>query len=584
LATVRDLVAADLADGEEAQVKGSGSSIYTLKNSGGVYSCTCPAWLHQSIGIERRTCKHLRAYRGDEAETKRLGSVEALSGRPSRPKRPAGEGGAEEEAGGEEPPVLLAHKWENDVDLTGWWISEKLDGVRAYWDGTQFLSRLGNKFFAPPWFTEKLPKHPLDGELWGGRKKFQQTVGIVKRQDETPLWKELQYVIFDAPAHGGVFEERVEFIERLVRELKVTWLVACAQERCSDTEHLKRELARVEALGGEGLMMRQPKSRYEAGRSNTLLKVKTFHDSEARVIGHEPGRGKHKGRLGALLCEMPDGTQFNVGTGFSDHERQHPPKIGAIVTYRYQELSNAGVPRFPSFVGERIDGKFHSTHVPGVSVRRVDAIKGTANNNPPPAPTTAPAASTPKRGNMATRRFEMTEGDTNYFWEIETTGSKQKIRFGTFENKEKVFEDDDEAREAAEKEIAKKIGKGFKEVGGAAPAGAAKKKSPFDDDEEDDAPAPAPAAKKAAPAPAAAAAPAKSSKSAEGGKRYFEFVEGTSSKFWEIRVEGTTFFTRYGKIGTDGQTTQKDWPDEAKAQAEADKLINEKTRKGYLEK
>ena len=186
---------------------------------------------------------------------------------------------------------------------------------------------------------------------------------------------------------------------------------------------------------------------------------------------------------------------------------------------------------------------------------------------------------------MATRRFEMTDGDTNYFWEIETSGSKQKIRFGTFELKEKTFDDDDEAREAAEKEITKKLGKGFKEVGGAAPA-AAKKKSPFDDDddEEDDAPAPAPAAaaKKAAPA-AAAAAPAKKS-GGEGGKRYFEFVEGTSNKFWEIRVEGTTFFTRYGKIGTDGQTTQKDWPDEAKAQAEADKLINEKTRKGYIEK
>ncbi|MFT3711253.1 MAG: DNA ligase [Archangium sp.] len=586
-------MAGDLADGEEAQVKGSGSSIYTLKNSGGVFSCTCPAWLHQSIGIERRTCKHLRAYRGDEAETKRLGSLEALSGRPARPKKPAGEGG-EESGDGEEPPVLLAHKWENDVDLTGWWISEKLDGVRAYWDGTQFLSRLGNKFFAPPWFTEKLPKHPLDGELWGGRKKFQHTVGIVKRQDETPLWKELQYVIFDAPAHGGVFEERVSFIEQLVKELKVTWLVACAQERCVDTEHLKRELARVEGLGGEGLMMRQPKSRYEAGRSNTLLKVKTFHDSEARVIGHEPGRGKHKGRLGALLCEMPDGTQFNVGTGFSDQERANPPKIGAIVTYRYQELSNAGVPRFPSFVGERIDGKFHSTHVPGVTVRRVDAIKGTANNNPPAAPAPAPASvparpSTPiTRGNMATRRFEMDDGETRYFWEIETNGSKQKIRFGTFEEKEKVFDDNGEANEAAEKEIAKKLTKGFKEVGGggAAPA-AAKKKSPFDDDEdEDDAPAaPAPAAKKAAPATAApAAAAGKSSKSGEGGRRYFEFIEGTSSKFWEIRVEGTTFFTRYGKIGTDGQTTQKDWPDEDKAQAEADKLVSEKTRKGYTEK
>lgn len=193
---------------------------------------------------------------------------------------------------------------------------------------------------------------------------------------------------------------------------------------------------------------------------------------------------------------------------------------------------------------------------------------------------------------MATRRFEMTDGDTRYFWEIETTGSKQKVRQGTFEDKEKTFGDADEAAESAEKEIAKKLGKGFKEVAvGGAAAASSKKKSPFDDDDEDDAPAPAakPAAKPApaaaAPKPAAAASSGgKSSKVDEPGRRYFEFVEGTSSKFWEIRVEGSTFFTRYGKIGTDGQTTQKDYDSEEKAQAEAEKLISEKTRKGYEEK
>ncbi len=577
-------MAAELADGETTQVKGSGSSIYTLKNTGGLYSCTCPAWMHQGLPIEKRTCKHLRAFRGDEAETKRLGSAGLLSGKPARPKKPKVEG----EVGGEDddaegPPVLLAHKWENDVDLTGWWISEKLDGVRAYWDGTQFLSRLGNKFFAPKWFTAKFPNHPLDGELWGGRKLFQRTVGIVKRQDEPELWKELQYVVFDAPAHGGVFEERLAFIDKLVTELRVDWLRACLHEQCVDLDHLRRELSRVEGLGGEGLMVRRPGSRYEAGRSSTLLKVKTFHDSEARVIGHVPGAGRHKGRLGALLVEMPDGTQFNVGTGFSDAEREAPPKLGAIITYRYQELSNAGVPRFPSFVGERIDAKFESRPGAGASVRRVDAIKGSANQSAPVLHVTPPTAvSKPvQRGNMATRRFEMTDGDTNYFWEVETQGSKQKIRFGTFETKEKLFEDDDEAKENSEKKISEKLGKGFKEVGGAAPA-AAKKKSPFDDEDEDDAPAPAPAVKKAAPAPAPAADSGKSSKSGKG--RYFEFVEGSSSKFWEITVEGTTFYTRYGKIGTDGQTTQKDYDSEDKCQAEANKLVAEKMKKGYAEK
>jgi DNA ligase-1 len=112
-------------------------------------------------------------------------------------------------------------------------------------------------------------------------------------------------------------------------------------------------LTRVESLGGEGLMLRQPGSKYAVGRSFTLLKVKTFHDAEAVVIGHQAGTGRHKGRLGALLVRLADGTDFAIGTGFSDRDREKPPGMGATVTFRYQELSDAGVPRFPSYVGVR---------------------------------------------------------------------------------------------------------------------------------------------------------------------------------------------------------------------------------------
>lgn len=130
------------------------------------------------------------------------------------------------------------------------------------------------------------------------------------------------------------------------------------QVACRDVHHMKEELRRVEALGGEGVMMRRPGSHYEVGRSHSLLKVKTFHDAEAIVVGHQPGTGKHKGRLGALLVQMPNGTGFAVGTGLSDAERNSPPPIGSIITYRYQELSDGGVPRFPSYVGVRHDFKW----------------------------------------------------------------------------------------------------------------------------------------------------------------------------------------------------------------------------------
>src|SRR5262245_61120536 len=159
----------DLADGETFEMQGSGAKPYVLKNTGGVYSCSCPAWRNQSTPIERRTCKHLRKLRGDAAEEERLGG--ALPQKPVRTS--SGEPGEEGEAG---PPLLLAESWDTATDLSGWWMSEKLDGVRAYWDGKQFLSRQGNLYHAPAWFTAGLPEVPLDGELWIDRKKFQRTV------------------------------------------------------------------------------------------------------------------------------------------------------------------------------------------------------------------------------------------------------------------------------------------------------------------------------------------------------------------------------------------------------------------------
>src|SRR5712675_708506 len=336
----------DLQDGETCEMQGSGAKPYVLKNSGGVYSCSCPAWRNQSIAIEKRTCKHLRKLRGDAAEETRTGG--AL---PQRPAKTAADG-TDEDSG---PPLLLAESWDTSADLTDWWMSEKLDGVRAYWDGKQFLSRQGNIYHAPEWFIERLPVVPLDGELWIDRKKFQRTVSIVRRQDKSDLWNEVRFLIFDAPAATGGFEDRLAFLKDALAKGTAKFTSQHAHERCKSLEALRAELARIEALAGEGLMLRQPGSKYVAGRSSTLLKIKTFHDAEAVVVGHQAGAGRHKGRMGALLVRLLDGTDFAVGTGFSDRESENPPAVGTAVTFRYQELSDAGVPRFPSWVGLRLD-------------------------------------------------------------------------------------------------------------------------------------------------------------------------------------------------------------------------------------
>jgi DNA ligase-1 len=334
----------DLKDGESAQVQGSARTPYILKNINGLYSCTCPAWRNQSAPIERRTCKHLRSLRGEHMERERLGSLPPIASKATKDSAVA-------------PKLLLAHPWDNATDLTGWWMSEKLDGVRAWWNGRNFLSRQGNIYNAPAWFTAGLPDEPLDGELWLDRKAFQRTVSIVRRHDQSEHWRQISFVAFDAPAAKGSFEARQKSLVEMFSDTFAPYARVLEQERCGGIGHLQAELTRVESLGGEGLMLREPGSQYEAGRSTTLLKVKTFHDADGRVVEHLAGKGRHTGRLGAVVVELPSGLTFSVGTGFTDTQRQNPPPVGSIVTFRYQELTDRGVPRFPSFVRMRSDAE-----------------------------------------------------------------------------------------------------------------------------------------------------------------------------------------------------------------------------------
>ena len=105
-------------------------------------------------------------------------------------------------------------------------------------------------------------------------------------------------------------------------------------------------------------MLRQPNSMYEVGRSNTLLKVKSFVDDEARVLCYLPGKGKYKGMVGAMSCELRSGVTFDVGTGLSDAERKSPPKVGSIIVFHYKELTKDGLPREPTYHGQRFDAKW----------------------------------------------------------------------------------------------------------------------------------------------------------------------------------------------------------------------------------
>ncbi|MEO6919133.1 MAG: DNA ligase [Collimonas sp.] len=254
-------------------------------------------------------------------------------------------------AGDTPPPLMLANVYRSGINLADYWVSEKMDGARGYWDGEKLLTRGGQRINAPPWFTANWPKVALDGELWAGRAQFSHAVSTVRRQTpDDAAWRKMRFMVFDLPAHGGSFDQRLIALQDLIGKLGVPWVQAVKQIKVSDHAALQRMLLQSAKQGGEGLMLHRGASLYRGQRNDDLLKVKTHDDAEAKVIAHLPGKGKYQDMLGALLVETPDGLRFKLGTGFTDAQRRQPPAIGTVVTYRFRGLNPGGIPRFASFM------------------------------------------------------------------------------------------------------------------------------------------------------------------------------------------------------------------------------------------
>ncbi len=254
------------------------------------------------------------------------------------------------------PALLLAQVYRPGTPLADYWVSEKYDGVRGFWDGHALRTRGGETVVAPAWFTHGWPAEPMDGELWAGRGRFTHAQSTTRQQQpDDAAWRQMRFMVFDLPRHGGTLDERLPALASVVERIGQPWVQAVPQRRVATDAALQAMLQRTVRGGGEGLMLHRGASLYRAGRSDDLLKLKTHEDTEAKVVAHLPGTGKHAGRMGALLVEMPSGQRFRLGTGFSDAERDSPPAVGSWVTYRYRGTHDGGLPRFASFVRVRED-------------------------------------------------------------------------------------------------------------------------------------------------------------------------------------------------------------------------------------
>ena len=247
-------------------------------------------------------------------------------------------------------PLLLAETEQGQADVALYLVSEKLDGVRAFWDGQALRTRKGHTIQVPSWFVARFPAQPLDGELWMGRGEFERLSGIVRRQTpDDSQWQQVRYLVFELPQSPGTFRQRALALRELTARLALPWLQAVEQWEFGSREALDKKLEQIVRAGGEGLMLHRADAAYVTGRSDVLLKLKVWHDAEATVIGHQPGRGKYAGMLGALRVRTAGGVEFMLGTGLSDADRRQPPPVGTLITFRYRELTARGLPRFASY-------------------------------------------------------------------------------------------------------------------------------------------------------------------------------------------------------------------------------------------
>jgi DNA ligase-1 len=243
------------------------------------------------------------------------------------------------------------------VDLSDYWVSEKYDGVRGYWDGHVMRTRGGSVIDLPAWFTAGFPARPMDGELWAGYGQFSTASTLIRTAGpHDPGWHDISYRVFDLPGRDDDFDARVPAIRRTVAGIDEPWVVTIRQFHVADDAALHAALEKVLAKGGEGLVLHRGSRDYTPGRHAGLLKVKPYRDAEARVIALHPGHGRLTGMMGSLEVRMRDGRKFAIGTGFTDAQRTDPPPIGSWITFRYQGETATGLPRFARFLRRRPGG------------------------------------------------------------------------------------------------------------------------------------------------------------------------------------------------------------------------------------
>ncbi len=235
-------------------------------------------------------------------------------------------------------------------DINGWYMSEKLDGIRAYWNGKNLYTKNGNIIHTPKDFTKNFPNFELDGELWTKRDDFENIQSIVLDTKPSKKWKTITYNIFEVPNAKGDFLSRLKKAKKWFSSYPNQYVKIIKQIECKNKKHLDKFLEHIISLKGEGVIIKNPTKAYHTGRSKDILKVKKFLDMEGLVVGYNY---KENNKFKSLKIKLKNGVVFNLGGGFSTEEKKNPPKIGDIVTFKYYGFTKKAKPKFASFLRVR---------------------------------------------------------------------------------------------------------------------------------------------------------------------------------------------------------------------------------------
>ena len=231
-------------------------------------------------------------------------------------------------------------------NISGWVMSEKLDGIRGYWDGRVLYTKGGKRLSPPAEFTQNFPPFALDGELWTKRQDFENIQSQVLALGSQ--WEEVRYYVFEVPYAKGDFLQRLEKAKAWFKIHPSEKVTIVTQYPCPNKKSLTDYLNLVISKGGEGLIVKNANLTYQAGRTNSMLKVKKANDMEGRVIAINYHLDQQ--HLKSLTLQLDNGVIFKLGNGFTKQQRLQAPSVGTRVTFKYYGFTKYGKPKFASFV------------------------------------------------------------------------------------------------------------------------------------------------------------------------------------------------------------------------------------------